>query len=100
LGALAAGGWALADGGVLGGALAAIAAIAGAAAWGVWIAPRSRRRLADPGRFAVEVALFALGTASLWAVWTPAAGVVFGLASTVVAALTRLIGEPSPTITG
>ena len=96
LGALVAGGWALADGGVLGGALAAIAAIAGAAAWGAWIAPRSHRRLTDPGRFVVEVALFALGAASLWVVWTPAAGVAFGVASTVVAALTR--SQPSPTI--
>jgi hypothetical protein len=100
LGALAAGGWALADRGVRGGALAVIAASSGAAAWGVWIAPRSHRRLTDPRRFVVEIALFVLGAASLWVAWAPAAGVVFGMASTVVAALTRLVGEPSPTITG
>ena len=30
-----------------------------AVAWGLWVAPASRRRLADPLRLAVEVLLFA-----------------------------------------
>jgi hypothetical protein len=100
LGALAVGGWALADGGALGGLLAVIAASAGGAAWAVWIAPRSQRRLPDPRRFVLELALFVLGAASLWIAWTPTVGVVFGVASAVVAALTRLVAEPTPTITG
>jgi hypothetical protein len=94
LGALGGGGWALAGGGVLGGFAAVAAALAGAAVWGAWIAPRARRRLRDPGRFALETVLFVLGGAALWIVWAPLAGAVFGIGSIVVAALTRVVGEP------
>ena len=96
LGALAAGGWALAGGGVLGVVLAVAAAVAGAAVWGVWIAPRSPRRLPDPARLALEVALFVLGGVALWAVASAAAGVAFAVAAVVVAVLTRVVGEPAP----
>jgi hypothetical protein len=61
-----------------------------------WIAPRSRRRLSDPARLALEVALFVLGGASLFVVWGPPPSVVFTVASIVVAVLTRRVGEPLP----
>jgi hypothetical protein len=93
--ALAAGGWDLAAGGLLGAGLATAAAVAGAVVWGAWIAPRSKRRLRDPQRFGLEVALFALGGLALWAIWSPTAGVVFAVASGAVAALTRVVGEPA-----
>ena len=96
LGPLAEGGWALAGGGVAGGALAVVAAVAGAAGWGAWIAPRAKRRLSDPGRLGLEIALFLPGGVALWAAWRPAAGVVFTVASAVVAVLTRRVGEPTP----
>jgi hypothetical protein len=94
LGALGAGGWALAGGGVAGGVVAVIAALAAAAVWGAWIAPRASRRLRDPARFALETVLFVLGGAALWIAWAPVEGAIFTLASIVVAALTRVVGEP------
>jgi hypothetical protein len=39
--------------------LGVVAALAVAAVWAVWIAPASRRRLADPLRLTLEVVLFA-----------------------------------------
>jgi hypothetical protein len=33
--------------------------------WGRWVAPRAGRRLQDPARLAVEVALFGTGVAAL-----------------------------------
>jgi hypothetical protein len=95
LGALGLGGWAIAEGGPLG-ALAGVAAAAiGAAIWGAWIAPRAKRRLPDPARFALETALFVLGAVALWVAWTPLAEVVFAVASIAVAALTRVVQEPA-----
>jgi hypothetical protein len=52
--------------------LAAIAVAVGAAFWGVLVAPKSARRLADPVRLVVEVAFFVAAggalaaTGSLW----------------------------------
>jgi hypothetical protein len=39
--------------------LGVVAALAVAGVWGLWIAPASRRRLADPLRLGLEIALFA-----------------------------------------
>lgn len=100
LAAVAVGGWALAGGGVLGGVIAVAAAIVVAAVWGMWIAPRAGRRLADPARFALEVVLFLVGGAALWVVWTPLVGVVFAVASIATAALTRVVGELVPETRG
>jgi Protein of unknown function (DUF2568) len=94
LGALGVGGWAIAQGGLLGVFVGIAAAVIGAAVWGAWIAPRARRRLPDPARIAVESVLFALGALGLWVVWAPLVGVVFAVASIAVAALTRVAGEP------
>jgi Protein of unknown function (DUF2568) len=94
LGALGLGGWEIADGGFLGVLVGVAAAVIGAAIWGVWIAPRARRRLPDPARFALETALFVLGAVALWMAWTPLAGIVFAVASIAVAALTRVVREP------
>ena len=59
LGCLAYGGWAVGDGDVLVSTALAIALpLAAALAWGRWVAPRAARRLEDPRRMGVEVALF------------------------------------------
>jgi hypothetical protein len=39
--------------------LAVLLPVVAATAWGLWVAPKSGHRLADPARFAVEVTLFA-----------------------------------------
>ena len=36
-----------------------------AVVWGLWVAPRARRRMADPARFAVELVLFGAAAAGL-----------------------------------
>jgi Protein of unknown function (DUF2568) len=54
--------WGLnATGGVARIGLAIAAVLAGAVVWGFWCAPKSARRLAQPGRTVVEAAVFALG---------------------------------------
>ena len=95
LGAFAVGGWTLAGGGIVGVLLAVFEVVVVATIWGVWIAPRSRRRLDDPVRFAFEVVLFLLGAMALWTAWSPVVGIAFAVASIVMAALTRLVGEPT-----
>jgi Protein of unknown function (DUF2568) len=45
--------------------------------WGLWLAPASRRRLADPARLVVEVLLFAAGAAALAAAGYVLVAVVF-----------------------
>lgn len=45
--------------------LAAGAPLLAAVAWGTWVAPKARRRLADPGRLIVEVVVFGAATAGL-----------------------------------
>ena len=50
--------------------------------WGRWIAPKAPRRLPDPRRYLMEVALFAAGGLAAWTVWSviPAfAGVLVAL---------------------
>ncbi len=89
-------GWDVGGGGVLGAVVAVAFAAGGAAVWGTWIGPKSGRRLHDPRRLGIEIALFGLGGVALWLVWTPAAGIALAIASTVVAVLTRMVGEPPP----
>lgn len=55
------------------------APVAVAAVWGRYVAPRSSRRLEDPGRFVIEVVLFGLGAGALAGAGAAAAGaVLFG----------------------
>ncbi len=58
LGCLAYGGWAIGDDVLVSTALAIALPLAAALAWGRWVAPRAARRLEDPRRMGVEVALF------------------------------------------
>ncbi len=92
--AFAAWGWQAVGEGVLG----AAAGVAGAGAvvvlWGLLVAPRAKRRLADPGRLGVEVALFALGGAALWSVWSAPAALVLFASSSTIAVATRIVADP------
>lgn len=79
------------------GALVAAAVVTGT--WGTWVAPRASRRLADPGRLAVELVVFlamAAAFAELGHPWLGAAALV--VASTD-AILSRRI-EPHPALLG
>jgi hypothetical protein len=49
----------------LGVVLALALPLVAATVWGLWVAPRSRRRVADPGRFVVELVLFGAAVAGL-----------------------------------
>jgi hypothetical protein len=49
--------------------------------WGRWVAPKATARLADPERFVLEVALFAIGGVAAAANW----GIVIGVAFAIVA---------------
>lgn len=58
-------GWALPDPLVLSVILAVLLPLSGATLWGLWVAPRASRRLADPARFAVEIIPFAVALLGL-----------------------------------
>jgi hypothetical protein len=68
-----------------------LAALAVAAVWGVAIAPASRRRLRDPLRLAVEIALFVAVALGLAAVGHVAAAVVLAVVGSATAVGVRLV---------
>jgi hypothetical protein len=62
---------------------------AAAAIWGLFIAPRARRRLPEPARFLIEFVLFAAAGVVLALVSSLVAGLVLAVVGIGVAALTR-----------
>ena len=62
--------------------------------WGVAIAPKARRRLRDPARFALELIVFAAATAALVSVGHAAAAAIFAVAAVLSGALVRVWPEP------
>ncbi|MEO6081911.1 MAG: YrdB family protein [Umezawaea sp.] len=75
---------------ILGGVLAPAVA---ATIWGLVIAPRARRRLAEPTRFVLEFVLFALAGIALAASGLLAAGIVLAVAGIGFAVLTRIFAK-------
>lgn len=63
-----------------------------AVVWGLWVAPASRRRLADPVRLLVEVLLFAAGVAALAVAGFPLVAVGFAAVVAVNIFLDRVLG--------
>jgi Protein of unknown function (DUF2568) len=59
--------------------------------WGLWVAPASRRRLADPARLVVEVVLFAAGLAALTAAGSVLVAVVFAVVVAANIVLVRML---------
>lgn len=53
--------------------------VAAAAVWGVFLAPKSQRRLQNPSRFWLEIALFGLAVLALLDAQRAAAAVLFGV---------------------
>jgi hypothetical protein len=49
------------------------------AIWGLWMAPRSKNRLSDPLRLAVELLLFGLGAVGLWSANQPNLAIMFAV---------------------
>ncbi|MEV8439741.1 YrdB family protein [Actinosynnema sp. NPDC051121] len=79
------------DGPLLSVAFAVLLPATAAVIWGRFIAPRARRRLPEPSRFLVEVALFA-ATALALSEW-PIAAVALAVSGIGVAALTRAVAK-------
>jgi uncharacterized protein DUF2568 len=61
--------------------------------WGLWLAPRARRRLRDPLRLTVELVLFAVAAAALAVTGPVVAALVFAVIAIGVALLLR-VGAP------
>jgi hypothetical protein len=64
--------------------------------WGLWIAPRARRRLSDPARFVLELVVFTAATAALVSVGQPLLAAVFAAVALTTAVLVRRWPEPVP----
>jgi hypothetical protein len=62
--------------------------------WGAFMGPRSARRLRDPLRLVVELAIFAGATAAYVAVGPRLVAIVFAVAALVTALLVRRWPEP------
>ncbi|MCR6485318.1 YrdB family protein [Amycolatopsis sp. OK19-0408] len=69
--------------------------VVAAAIWGLFIAPRARRRLGEPARFLVEFALFAATGVVLVLVGWVAAGIALAVVGIGIAALTRVVAKDS-----
>jgi len=72
--------------------LAVAAPLAAAALWGIFVAPKSARRLRDPARLAVELIVFGGAAAALVAAGRTTLGVAFAVVAVVDCALVRLAG--------
>jgi Protein of unknown function (DUF2568) len=71
-------------------ALAILLPLSAASIWSVWMAPRSPRRLADPGRFGAQVALFGITGVLAGIAGLATLGIAFGVIATALFALTRV----------
>jgi phosphate/sulfate permease len=65
-----------------------------AAIWGRWMAPRSERRLTDPGRLVAELLFFLAATSAFAAAEAQVAAAIYGPIALVFAVLVRYTGEP------
>jgi len=74
--------------------LGVVLGLAVIAVWAVAVAPKSRRRLPDPSRFAIELVIFGCATAAFAGVGHPVLAVVFAVAAVVTAGLVRVWPEP------
>jgi hypothetical protein len=82
--------WGFGRGGVSGVLLGIGVPVAAATVWGLLVAPKAPNRLPDPWRLALELVLFALGTAALAAAGYGNLALVFGVAVVANEALTLL----------
>ena len=73
--------------------LAVAAPAAAATVWGVFAAPRAKRRLAMPGRAVLELGVFALACGALADSGSPTLAVVLGTVVVVNAGLITALGQ-------
>jgi hypothetical protein len=59
------------------------------AVWGAWVAPKAQRRLPDPYRLVLELAIFALATIAFVNVGQTTLAIVFAVAAVATAGLSR-----------
>jgi hypothetical protein len=62
--------------------------------WGAWVAPKAKRRLPDPLRLLVELAILALATVAFAELGQTALAIVFAVAATTTAGLSRRCPAP------
>ncbi|HET6707061.1 YrdB family protein [Amycolatopsis sp.] len=93
LGGLALAGTQLGSGVALAIVDAVLLPLVAAVLWGLFVAPRARRRLPEPGRFLLEFALFAVTGVVLALVGWLVVGLVVAVAGIGVAALTRVVAK-------
>jgi hypothetical protein len=74
-------------------AIAIVAPVAAVAVWGVFMAPRSKNRLAERHRIPLEIVLFGLATAALSAAGRLGLAIAFGVTAAVNTTLVHLLGE-------
>ena len=75
--------------------IAVVAPVLAMVIWGLWMAPRARRRLRDPLRLIAELVLFAVAAAALAAGGPVLAAVVLAVIAMGVAVLLRLVAPGS-----
>ncbi len=93
LGGLALAGTRLGSGVALAIVDAVLLPVAAAALWGLFLAPRARRRLPEPARFLLEFALFGVTGVVLALVGWLITGIVVAVAGIGIAALTRVVAK-------
>jgi hypothetical protein len=71
-----------------------IAGVVVIALWGLWVAPKSTRRLPDPARIVLELVIFGAATAAFVSVGQPVVAIVFAVAAVVSAGLSRRFPAP------
>jgi hypothetical protein len=67
--------------------------VVAAALWGLFLAPRARRRLPEPARFLLEFALFGVTGVVLALLGWLVTGIVVAIAGIGIAALTRVVAK-------
>ncbi|MDP9116063.1 MAG: YrdB family protein [Actinomycetota bacterium] len=94
---LAVAGWALGGGGLMSIALSVFYPALAILVWGVWMAPKSSRRLEHPWRLVAQIALF-LGVGALALPHHPLAGILFSVVAISTFVVSRFTtGSARPT---
>ena len=75
--------------------IAVVAPVLAMVIWGLWMAPRARRRLRDPLRLTAELVLFAVAAAALAVTGPVLAAVVFAVIAMGVAIALRAVAPGS-----
>jgi Protein of unknown function (DUF2568) len=75
--------------------LAVVFPLVVAAVWGIWIAPKARRRLPDPARLVLELVVFGAASTAFISVGQPVVAVIFAIVALLTAVLVRVWPEPA-----